>query len=87
MPKLGLSGGRPRTRHENGVLLAYAVTPAKKYYVSLLKKRQEVKFFSPCLNPPKNIATFLHDEPIIYMGDGGITTPLKDEDKNCKNSL
>ena len=42
MPKLGLSGGRPRTRHENGVLLAYAVTPAKKYYVSLLKKRQEV---------------------------------------------
>ena len=38
MPKLGLSGGRPRTRYENGVLLAYAVTPAKKYYVSLLKK-------------------------------------------------
>ena len=38
MPKLGLSGGRPRTRYENGVLPAYAAAPAKKYYVSLLKK-------------------------------------------------
>ena len=29
---------RTRTRHENGVLPAYAVTPAKKYYVKLDKK-------------------------------------------------
>ena len=43
MPKLGLSGGRPRTRYENGVLPAYAVTPAKKYYVNLEKKHQEIK--------------------------------------------
>src|SRR3989338_3602144 len=44
MPKLGLSGGRTCPRHENGVLLAYAVTPAKMYYVKLSKKRQEVSF-------------------------------------------
>ena len=43
MPKLGLSGGRPRPRHKNGVLPAYAATPAKKHYVSLLKKRREVR--------------------------------------------
>ena len=44
MPKLGLSGGRPRTRHENGVLLAYAAAPAKKYYVKLSKKVGKLEF-------------------------------------------
>ena len=38
MPKLGLSGGRPRTRYENGVLPAYAAAPAKKYYVKFAEK-------------------------------------------------
>ena len=39
--KIGAVRRRTRTRHENGVLPAYAATPAKKYYVSLLKKRQK----------------------------------------------
>ena len=33
---------RTRTRHEDSVLPAYAVTPAKKYYVWFSKKRQEI---------------------------------------------
>ena len=57
MPKLGLSGGRPRTRYENGVLPAYAMTSAKKYYVSLLKKRQEVKKMK-CLTIADNSCIF-----------------------------
>ena len=33
---------RTRPRHENGVLPAYAATPAKKYYVKLKKLCHEV---------------------------------------------